>query len=68
MNIIDIEECQVESDIEDERVMDDDEEHSGNDNRRNIQGLKRGENRTKMGQNAINNSQKKRRGGLAEYN
>ena len=56
----------MESDIEDERVLDDDEEE--NDNRRNIQGLKRGENRSKMGQDAMNNSQKKRRGGLAEYN
>jgi hypothetical protein len=36
--------------------------------RHNIKGMKKGQNKSKMGEEVINNSQKKRRGGLAEYN
>ena len=49
-------------------MIDDEQEDYANDMRRNIQGVKRGENKTKMGQDALTNSQKKRRGGLSQYN
>ena len=68
MNIINDEECQVESDEDEGRVDDEFDTETKGDMRHNIKRMKRGQNNSKMAEEAISNSQKKRRGGLADYN